>query len=114
MTRQVPFTKQEAALLLDAYLTALNGALTRHAAIRKCSEELRRMAKNKGLEIDEIYRNVNGITFQMASMESAYKGKTIVKPATKLFTEIVALYRDDRDGYDRILKEANNRRLRQN
>ncbi len=64
------------------------------------------MATNQGVEIDEIYRNTNGISFQMASMESAYKGQTIMKPATRLFCETVKLYREDRAKYNQLLKEA--------
>ena len=50
-------------------------------------------------------RNVNGISFQMASMESAYRGETIMKPATRLFKEIVDLYRNNRNEYEILLKK---------
>lgn len=106
MARQVPFTEHEAALLLDAYLTTLEGTATRAEAVKSCSASLRRMAINNGMMIDDIYRNVNGITFQMASMESAYQGKTIMKPATRLFTGIVEMYHNNRRQYDELLKEA--------
>ena len=43
----------------------------------------------------------------MASMESAYQGHTIMKPATRLFTEMVFLYRNDAARYQQLLKEAN-------
>lgn len=106
MPRQVPFTEYEAALLLDAYLKTLSGEKERMESVRDCSLQLRQMALNAGSEIDDIYRNVNGISFQMASMESAYQGHTIMKPATRLFTEIVFLYRNDAARYRQLLKEA--------
>lgn len=106
MPRQVPFTEYEAALLLDAYLKTLSGEKGRMESVRDCSMQLRQMALNAGSEIDDIYRNVNGISFQMASMESAYQGHTIMKPATRLFTEIVLLYRNDVARYQQLLKEA--------
>lgn len=106
MARQVPFTEHEAALLLDAYLTTIEGTASRSEAIRSCSAGLRRMAINNGIVIDDVYRNVNGITFQMASMESAYQGRTIMKPATRLFSSMVEMYRSNREQYDEILKEA--------
>ena len=106
MARQVPFTEHEAALLLDAYLTTIEGTASRSEAIRSCSAGLRRMAINNGIVIDDMYRNVNGITFQMASMESAYQGRTIMKPATRLFSSMVEMYRSNREQYDEILKEA--------
>ena len=68
MARKVPFTEHEATLLLDAYLTTIEGTASRSDAIKKCSDALRRMAINSGMEIDDVYRNVNGITFQIASM----------------------------------------------
>ena len=106
MAKQIAFTKYEAALLLDAYLKVLSGKLSRMDSIKECSRALRLMAINAGMEIDEIYRNENGISFQMASMESAYQDKTIRKPATRLFTETVKLYKNDRKAYQNLLKEA--------
>lgn len=106
MVRQAPFTEHEAVLLLDAFLCFELGESSRKDAVIKCSKELRQMAKNSGMAIDDTYRNVNGITFQMASMESAYRGKTIMKPATKLFTQTVEKHKNDRKNYERILREA--------
>lgn len=105
MARQA-FTQHEAVLLLDAFLQTVSGVVSRKDAIKTCSDALRRLAKANGTEIDDTYRNTNGITFQMASMESAYRGKTILKPATRLFAETVEMYNDDRKEYNRILKEA--------
>lgn len=106
MPRHVPFTEYEAALLLDSYLKTLSGEQTRTNSIRECSSELRQIAINAGKVINADYRNVNGISFQMASMESAYQGHTIMKPATKLFEEMVFLYHNDNKRYKRILEEA--------
>lgn len=107
MARQIPFTEhEEVALLLNAYLKTLSGAKGRMESVRECSTRLCQMVLNAGMEIDDIYRNVNGISFQMASMESAYQGHTIMKPATRLFTEMVFLYRNDAAHYKQLLKEA--------
>ena len=65
MARQAPFTQHEAVLLLDAFLQTASGDVSRKDAISNCSDGLRRMAKAKGIEIDDTYRNINGITFQM-------------------------------------------------
>ncbi len=106
MSRQVAFSEHEAALLLDAYLKVLRGEKSRMASIQECSTQLRQMALNTGKHIDDIYRNVNGITFQMSSMESAYQGHTIMKPATRLFTQVVDLYRNSTKQYQKLLMEA--------
>ena len=106
MTRQEKWDKYEAVILLDYYLKYINGNLTRKEAIENTSIELRNMAILNNKIIDDIYRNVNGITFQMHRMESAYKGFTIVYSATKLFTEIVNLYFENRENFIKLLKEA--------
>lgn len=106
MARQAPFTEYEAVLLLDAYLRTVSGDASRRDAVKDCSDALRRMATNKGIEIEDAYRNIDGISFQLASMESAYRGETITKPATKLFSETVSMYRNDRKKYEGLLKEA--------
>lgn len=106
MAKLIPFSQHESVLLLDAYLNSIATGQPRLQAVKKVSADLRRIAINRGIEIDVVYRNVNGIHFQMASMESAYLGRTVQKPATKLFTQTVALFRENRDEYDEFLKEA--------
>lgn len=93
--RQAPWNKYEAAVLLQGVLDVQNGKLSRMDAIKEVSVQLRKMALNSGVEIDDTYRNVNGISFQMCSMESAYYGRTIMKPATKLFCETVSMSKKD-------------------
>lgn len=106
MARQAPFTEYEAVLMLDAYLRTVSGDALRRDAVEECFEALRRMAINMGIEIEDTYRNTGGISFQMASMESAYQGRAMTKPATKLFVETVFMYRNDRKKYEELLKEA--------
>ena len=106
MTVQKQWNKYEAAILLDFYLLYLKGTLSKKDAIETVSKRLRTMAKNDNAIIDDTYRNISGITFQLLSMESAYKGFTITKPASKLFAEIVALYKNDRKQFDNLLMEG--------
>ena len=105
-SRQPSWTKYESAILLEAVISTFDGLLSRSDAIKDVSSTLRKMAVNQGIEIDETYRNENGISFQMHSMESAYYGKTIFKPATKMFVGIVNLYRNSPNEYQKLLKEA--------
>lgn len=109
MALRIPWDIEEAVLMLDMLLKSLDGKLTRKEAIRQASEKLRRRAVNRGIEIDDIFRNENGITFQMSALEVAYTGiKTKLKQPTKLFVETVNLYRNHRELYEEILKEAEN------
>lgn len=106
MVRQKPWDIYEAAILLDAVINMYEGKVDRKTAIAEVSGKLRLMAVKSGLEIDEIYRNIAGITFQMYSMESAYVGYTMRKPATKLFLEIVKMMQGQKHEYERVLQEA--------
>lgn len=105
----IPWDIEEAVLMLDMLLKSIDGRLTRKEAIRQVSEKLRRRAVNRGITIDDIFRNENGITFQMSALEVAYTGrKTKLKQPTKIFVETVNLYRNNREFYEEILKEAEN------
>ncbi len=96
----------EAAILLDGYLETQQKCQPRIQIIKRVSEQLRNMAINRGKVIDEVYRNENGISYQMQSMDSAYKGENVYVPATRLFKEVVELYRTDTGRYFDILEEA--------
>ena len=107
MTSRPPsWTKYEAAILLEAFLATLDGSLSRADAVKKVSDILREMAINQGMKIDETYRNENGVFFQMHSMESAYYGRTIFKPATKLFIEVVNTYYSSLSEYQNLVEKA--------
>ena len=75
--RQPKWDIYEAVIFLEGYLETLQGEEPKVQIIKRISTELRRMAANRGLDIDDIYRNENGISFQMQSMDSAYQGKKI-------------------------------------
>lgn len=96
----------EAAILLDGYLETQQKCQPRIQIIKRVSEQLRNMAINRGKVIDEVYRNENGISYQMQSMDTAYKGENVYVPATRLFKEVVELYRTDTGRYFDILEEA--------
>ena len=103
---QPSWDKYEAAILLEGLLASMKGELTRADAIKAVSRDLRTMAIHRGMKIDKVYRNTNGISFQMRSMESAYLGRTIFKPATKLFADVADLYYKSYGEYQKLLEEA--------
>ncbi len=103
---QKPWNINEAVILLEAYICVCDGSVDREEAGINVSSILRMLAVHEGDNIDEIYRNEAGISFQMYSMESAYKGKTIRKPATRLFSNVVKIRKEKRDTYNQILEET--------
>lgn len=107
MAIRILWSLEEAVIMLDFLLKNINGEIDRKEAISAVSKELRERAMRNGIEIDDIFRNTNGITFQMSSMENILTdGKRgLAKPA-KVFYEAVELYRNDNLAYLQLLKEA--------
>lgn len=104
--RQPAWTIYEAAILLDGYLESNEKHLPKMRIVKRISDELRQMAVNSGMVIDDVFRNENGISYQIQSMDSAYTGRKVYVPATKLFSEIVEMYHNNVKQYEMILREA--------
>lgn len=105
MAIRIPWDKYEAVILLEAWLQVKSGIPYRQM-VNLVSYQLRTKAVNQGLEIDDIFRNTNGISFQLTSMASAYEQTNMGKPASKLFSEIADLYRTDNNAYQELKEEA--------
>ena len=110
VTKQPTWDIYEAALLLEAVLNVESGKEKKKKAIERVSSSLRCMAINKGLSIDSTYRNINGITFQFQSMEYSAFGRlgSTKKTGSKLFNEIVAMYRNNPKEFNVLLVNARN------
>ena len=104
--QKIKWNIHEAVILLEGYIDFINGKFSRPQIIKLISENLRTMAVNNGLEIDDTYRNINGITNQLKSMESAYNGYQIREKARNLFIDVVKLYCNDKAKYNILLEEA--------
>lgn len=104
--RQPKWDIYEAAILLDGYLEVLRANLPKARVVKRISQNLRRMPMRRGMAIDDIYRNENGISYQIRSMESAYQGENVHAPVTRLFNEVAEFYRTDRRRHYKILEEA--------
>ena len=109
MALRILWDRDEALILLDGLLSVLNGDQPRLRAVKAVSEELRQRAIDNGVEIDEVFRNTNGISMQMGVMEYIYTdGEHGLKKSSMppLFKEVVTLYKTDRPTYEKLLKEA--------
>ena len=94
MALRISWDKQETAILIDAYLRVKNGELSQQNAVKEVSALLRRRAILSGVEIDEIFRNENGISMQMKIVGGLVDEKPSgLHSTTKMFTEMVALYK---------------------
>lgn len=107
MTKRQPlFDEYEAALTLDAYLQIVNGKKKTEVQ-SELSKILRQKGANQGRDMNESYRNEAGMAWQLEYMKGAWTGeyKETMKPS-RLFMEIVDLYRNDRTKYEELLQKA--------
>lgn len=105
MLLRIPWDKYEAVILLDGWLKTKAG-IPKNEVINLVSYQLRQKAINQGIEIDSVFRNTNGIKFQLMSMASAFEATNMGKAPSKLFLEIVEIYHNDNISYMALLKEA--------
>lgn len=84
MAIRIPWDKYEAIILLEAWLQVKAG-VPKLQMVNLVSYQLRTNALNQGIEIDDIFRNTNGISFQLMSMATAYEKKIWVKQLQNYF-----------------------------
>lgn len=74
--------------------------------IRKLSEILNKRAKLKGWVVDDKFRNVTGLSMQVATIHYIVTdGKEGLKNSSKMFREVYDLYKYDPEKFDRIVEE---------
>ncbi len=108
MKNQLPWDIYESAMLMEAYQKIEQNKLQRYGILRGLSAELRARAVKKGVKIDAVFRNVNGLNLQyerfrymMTDGKWGFRG-----PIPKCFLEIKAMYEKDFSAYEKILREA--------
>ena len=112
MALRVMWDRFETALLIDTYLKIANGELTRKDAVSQLSNQLRKRAIDKGLNIDDVYRNENGITLQLVQVQRLMEQVPgAEKHNTKIFIEMVDMFYNDKPSFEAILLEAKGRCL---
>lgn len=107
MASRIPWDKQETAILIDAYIRVRNEKIPWQKAVKEVSVCLRRRAVLAGMEIDDIFRNENGIGLQMRLVASLIDEKPSgLNKSSKLFSEMVELYKTNLSEFSKILKKA--------
>lgn len=107
MSNRVSWNQYEAVLLVDTYVKVRSGVLERNDAVVQLSKSLREYGKANGIEIDDVYRNTNGINMRLSEIERLFNdGKGGLKNTSKLFIETVELYNSDKARFDALLVEA--------
>lgn len=109
MAIRIPWSLTESVILLDALIAYLDGKITSKSLIAEVSSFLRKCAVYRGIEIDDKFRNENGIAMQFRVMEYFFTGgKHGLKKdqCPKIFQEAIDLYHQDRKDFERVLQEA--------
>lgn len=106
MALRIKWNKYETALLIDTFWKIEKEPDKRHPLIRDLSSDLRTMAKNEGIEIDDVFRNINGISMQLSPIGHAFFPERPSLTTSVLFEEMVQLYKTNREEYDKVLQEA--------
>ena len=106
MAIRIPWDKYESAVLLDACLRVERGVISRSSAITYVSNTLRKRAISKGLEIDDIFRNENGISMQFSAMANCLHHKSAGLTISKLFRETVELYESNEGAFNKLVQGA--------
>lgn len=107
MPKQNKWDKYEAAILLEAILNIESNAENRNNAIERVSKHLRTMAQNRGISIDDTYRNTNGVSMQMVAMRATvFNIECKMKSHSKVFCEVANLYHTNCSEYETVLEQA--------
>lgn len=102
----VPFTLDEGILLLSLLLKEKEFGWTRKETSVKASELLHSFAEKKGLKYDEPYRTPEGLVGRLKSLSaSLYEEEASNVHKTKIFNEVVELYKNDNQIYENRLSE---------
>ncbi len=107
MKRQPTWDKYEVALLVEAYLAIERDKTKKLDVLQELSNNLRKKASNEGMTIDNTFRNLNGMQWQLGFIKCAFTNSSVGNhQPSKMFCDIVNMYLNDREKYDEILSEA--------
>lgn len=107
MVIRIPWDEYEEAILLHALMNVLNHNIKRQNAISEVSKQLRALAINRGITIDDKFRNENGIALQMSNLEYAFTdGNSGLRKESGWYFNIVRLYRENYKKYNELLEES--------
>ena len=98
--------KYETALLIETFWKINEGIGSREQCLKELSNLLRQRAKILGLEFDDKFRNYNGMSLQLAAIESLLLPAKAERHCAKVFLYMTELYKNDPNQFDCILAEA--------
>ena len=106
MAIRIKWDKYETALLIDGFWKIEKSPEKKKEIIAELSASLRARAVNLGIDIDDVFRNVNGISMQLSPIAHAFFPDRPTLTTSAMFEEMVELYKTNRPAFDEILSVA--------
>ena len=104
--KRVCWDKYETALLIEAFWKIENKCGDRTKILTELSSALRQKAINQGQEIDDKFRNYNGMVIQLANISASFFPERASMHKTAIFEEIADLYKNNRTEFNYLLEKA--------
>ncbi len=104
--KKIPWSEEETALLIETYQNIVSGKIKRSDAIKELSEILRNYAIKKGIRIDNIFRNTNGITMRLLEIQYLFEKTGGFYKTSALYSRMVEMYKYNRNSFDKILQRS--------
>lgn len=103
---KVNWDEFETALLIEAFWKIENNKSCRKEVLTKLSSDLRKRAINKGMKIDDTFRNLNGMFLQLSNISASFFSERSSMHKTAMFDNVVNIYKNNIDEFNKILAEA--------
>ena len=106
--KRIIWDEEEAALLVDTYRRIEVTPSQKNKLLHQLSDVLRKRAISKGLEIDERFRNFNGMKFQYELLRYLMTDgeQGLSENVAKTIAEVAELYRSEPEKFNKILRKA--------
>ena len=104
--KKINWDLEEVVALYDLYFKSGRTLSIDKDKLKQLSEILNRRAKIKWWIVDEKFRDVTGLSMQLATIHYIVTGgKEGLKNSSQMFREVYDLYKEDPEKFDRIVKE---------
>lgn len=106
--KRIIWDEEEAALLVDTYRRIEAMPSQKNELLHQLSDVLRKRAISKGLEIDERFRNFNGMKLQYELLRYLMTDgeQGLSENVAKTIAEVAELYRSEPEKFNKILRKA--------
>lgn len=106
--KRVIWDEEEAALLVDTYRRIQATPSQKNELLHQLSDVLRKRAVSKGLEINERFRNFNGMKLQYELLRYLMTDgeQGLSENIAKTIAEVAELYRSELEKFNKILRKT--------